>query len=200
MGSVTINRGLDFCVKALVHVPEVHLALVGPRRKATEEEVVALAMELGVRDRLHLVDPVKPEEVVQFNASADLSLLPIQNVCLSYYYCMPNKLFESAFAGLPVGVADLLELRRFVESYGCGLVMDETDPEAIARTIRALAAEPARYRLSKEAREGLLATHSWPAQAMKLRKLYTHLTDEVDPSPTSEIRRGFQKKRAAAWG
>jgi len=67
--------------------------------------------------------------------AADCSVIAIQNVCLSYYYCFPNKLFESVLAGLPVAVADLLELRRFVDQYGVGLVMDETDPKAIAGAI-----------------------------------------------------------------
>ena len=165
VGSVTINRGLDLCVRALIHVPEVHLALVGPRRKATEDEILSLARDLGVRDRLYLIDPVKPNEIVSFISDANLSVLPIQNVCLSYYYCMPNKLLESVFAGLPVAVADLFELRRFVEKYGCGLVMDQTDPEDIARKIRQLATERETYRLSGEMLATLKATYSWSSRA-----------------------------------
>ena len=175
VGSVTINRGLELCVRALVHVPEVHLAMVGPRRKATVDEILFLAHDLGVRDRLYLVDPVKPNEVVSFIFDANLSVLPIQNVCLSYYYCMPNKLLESVFAGLPVAVADLFELRRFVEKYGCGLVMDQTDPEDIARKIRQLATERETYRLSGEMIETVKTKYSWSSQAAKLTDLYDHL-------------------------
>ena len=65
----------------------------------------------GVADRLHFVDPLPSEDVVGFLEDADASVIPIQNVCLSYDFCFPNKLLESVFPGLPVAVANLVELR-----------------------------------------------------------------------------------------
>jgi len=172
VGRVTFGRGVEFCVQALAHDPALHFAAVGPREAATEQRLKALAEALGVTDRLHLVDPVAPEAVVPFIQDADVSLLPIQNVCLSYYYCMPNKLLESVMSGLPVAVANLVELRKFVEANGCGVVMDETDPADIARAIRTISSSPAAYRLTPDRRQVLKNEYSWERQASRLVQNY----------------------------
>lgn len=176
VGSVTINRGIEQVVRALAHAPNLHFATVGPRRPATEEAAAAIAVELGVRDRLHFLDSVAPDEVVGYIRTAGVGVLPIQNICLSYYYCMPNKLLESVFAGVPVAVANLLEMRRFVDAHGCGVVMDETDPEDVARAISAVMAERERYILSPSAREQLATGFGWPSQADRLGSVYDELT------------------------
>jgi glycosyltransferase involved in cell wall biosynthesis len=180
VGNVTVNRGLEHVVRALALLPELHFATVGPRRPATEAELLELAVDLGVRDRLHLIDPVAPNEVVGYIATADASVLPIQNVCLSYYYCMPNKLLESVFAGVPVAVANLLEMRRFVEANRCGVIMDEADPKAIAQAIEQVITGRAQYVLSREDRATLAEQYGWPTQAGHLQSLYSAFSATMD--------------------
>lgn len=177
VGSVTIHRGLEEMVRALEHAPAMHFATVGPRRSETEQELVSIACEIGVIERVHFVDPVHPDQVVGYIRTSDVSVLPIQNVCLSYYYCMPNKLLESVFAGIPVAVADLLEMRRFVEAHGCGLIMDETDPLSIARALLKLMDEREDYVLPVEKRKQLMDRYGWPKQAENLRALYDSLLE-----------------------
>ncbi|MDA8660028.1 glycosyltransferase family 4 protein [Luminiphilus sp.] len=179
VGSVTINRGIEQIVGAMVHAPDLHFVTVGPRRPATESDVAALASDLGVRDRLHFIDPVQPEEVVGYIRTAGVSVLPIQNVCLSYYYCMPNKLMESVFAGIPVAVADLLEMRRFVDAYQCGVVMDETEPKAIAHSLIQVLENRERYIPSSGERDEIARQYGWPSQAGKLRSIYDDLLPNV---------------------
>lgn len=180
VGSVTVNRGIEQCVHALVRIPNLRLALVGPRRPRTEQEVTQLAERLGVRNRLYLVDPVPPEDVVSFISSADVSVVPIQDVCLSYRYCLPNKLFESAFAGLPIAASNFPELRRFIDCCGCGVTMDQADPDDIAEKIQLLLYDPIRYRLSLAEQAALLSIYGWPVQAKKLCNLYDNLDGVYD--------------------
>ena len=175
VGNVTVNRGLEFVVRALVHYPDLHLATVGPRRSATTEELRDLAIELHVEDRLHFVDAVPPEAVVGYISTADCSVLPIQNVCLSYYYCMPNKLLESVFSGIPVAVANLLEMRRFVETFRCGVVMDEKSPVSIAEAIKIVIKGRENYTVTQNVIQKLHETYSWTAQVEKLRSIYKNL-------------------------
>lgn len=177
VGSVTINRGLEQTVRALVHAPAVHFAAVGPRRQETEQGLIDIARELDVLDRIHFVDPVAPNEVVDYIRGADVSVLPIQNVCLSYYYCMPNKLLESVFAGIPVAVANLLEMRRFVERHGCGVIMDETNPRAIAKAVLEVIDAREAFVLSAEQRRRLASEYEWQRQAEKLCDLYGSLVE-----------------------
>jgi hypothetical protein len=48
---------------------------------------------------IHVHDAVPHSQVVPIAQSADFGLCLVQDVSLSDYYCLPNKLFEYYFAG-----------------------------------------------------------------------------------------------------
>ena len=93
-------------------------------------------------DRVVLAPPVPTGEVVRWAAGADVGLALIQNVSLSYFLSLPNKLFEYVAAGLPVVASDFPDLRRVVEERGLGTVCRPDDPAAIARAIAWVARRP----------------------------------------------------------
>lgn len=172
VGGVTFNRGLENIVRAMPLVPNVHIAMIGPRNERSESELAALARKLNVQQRFHFVDPVPHAQVVSLIESADLSLILIQDACLSYRYCFPNKLLESIMAGLPILVSRLPELERMVRKTGAGLVVDETDPSAIAAGIASIVADPDRYRPLATTIDNLCREFGWNTQAARLLKLY----------------------------
>lgn len=112
----------------------------------------------------------------------------VQNVCLSYQFCFPNKLLESLLAGVPVVVAHLDELRRMVDQTGCGLVVDETSPEAIAAGVARVIGNRPAYAPGAAMVEWLRAHYGWDFQSRKLFDLYKRLS-----APASE-----QEEAAAA--
>ncbi|VEG29879.1 glycosyltransferase [Actinomyces howellii] len=151
-GRLTTSRGLEETVAALAELPEdVHLVMLGygePDYLAALDEDVRRA---GVADRVHRVGPVAPHEVAQALADADLSVVHVRPTCLSYRFALPNKLFESIRAGLPVAAADLPDIRAVVEELGVGEVFDGEDPGALAQTIATILADPGRYRAAARA-------------------------------------------------
>jgi glycosyltransferase involved in cell wall biosynthesis len=175
VGSVTVDRGLEISVQALAHMPEVHFALVGPRYEPLADRLKAIAVEEHVADRLHIMDPVPSERVVEYVRGADCSVVAIQNVCLSYYFCFPNKLLESVFAGVPVAVANLAELNRFIKRYPVGKVMDERSPASIAEAVTSIIQEKERFRPSTEQLRQIEAEYGWEAQEARLEALYREL-------------------------
>jgi glycosyltransferase involved in cell wall biosynthesis len=60
-----------------------------------------------------------------YTASADYGISVIEDVCLSYRYCLPNKLFEYLMAGIPVIASNSVEMARVVKEYQIGVVADE---------------------------------------------------------------------------
>ena len=175
VGGVTVDRGLENILEAMLIWPELQFATVGPQNLTFTQKFMGLARELGVSDRLSCLDPVRTDDVVQYVASADFSVLPLQNVCLSYYYCMPNKLFESVLAGLPVAVSNLKDMTEFVDYWQCGLAFDETDPFDIAATLKTLYATRDLYRLSGDRLERFARLCGWDAQGEKLERIYREL-------------------------
>lgn len=176
VGRIRAGRGLAQVIDALPHAPRVHLAVVGPREPHEDEAIAARATSLACRNRLHLLEPLPHAELVGYLRQADCGVLPIQAVCKSYQFCLPNKLFETVFAGVPVAVADLAELRRFVTAESVGVVMDETDPRDIARAILEAAGHP--YRRDAARCAAITARYGWRAQAGVLRGVYAGLVAE----------------------
>lgn len=200
VGKLTINRGIENCMRALVHAPDVHLVCIGPRVQTLADEIMAEAKELGVASRFHLVDPVPHDEVASFIRSADLSLITIQDVCLSYHFCFPNKLLESLLAGLPIVASKLPELEAMVARTGAGVTTDETDPEAIAKSMQEILADRQAFVPSSEQIETMRTQFGWGAQSERLLALYAQLAADQSGRDRvgSAVEQGSSSAGAAA--
>lgn len=137
-GLMTINRGIETIIYALKHLPEWHLVTVGPWNEEVKESLIKLAHQEGVSDKLHIHEKVEPEVLIEFISSANISVVPIVNACLSYYYCLPNKLFEAAFAGLPIVASDLPDMKDFIDSNELGVVFDDGCEHSLANAVKKL--------------------------------------------------------------
>ena len=57
----------------------------------------------------------------------------IEPICLSYEYALPNKLFESIQAGIPIVGSNLIEIKNIVEGLDVGFCF--STPEDMAKEI-----------------------------------------------------------------
>ncbi|TDC54401.1 glycosyltransferase [Jiangella ureilytica] len=174
-GGVTKARGVETAVEALPSLPGVNLAVVSVPHIdiAPVEQLRALAARLGVQDRVHVLNPVRPHEVVSFLSSADVGLIPILRYP-SHEMALPNKVFEYAFAGLPVVTSDMPSLTEFMHQSGIGEVYRVGDAADLAAKVRTVLADPAPYRARLE-RPEFRREVSWEGQAQHLRELYADL-------------------------
>ena len=92
-------------------------------------------MRSNENNNIFLHPAVAPDIVLEYTSSADIGISFIENTCLSYYYCMPNKLFEYAMVGLPMIVSNMKEMRETIEKYDMGVVIEEETAESINKTI-----------------------------------------------------------------
>ncbi|WP_282128809.1 glycosyltransferase family 4 protein [Roseobacter litoralis] len=166
------HRGVDKVLEAMTYIPDAHFVSLGGRSISDDGWFLSIAKKLGVKDRVSLLPPVDAREVPGAISSATVSVIAIQDKSLSYHYCLPNKLFEAAFAGLPICVSDLPEMKRFVETLGIGKVMDQTDPKAIAAALLDVVDNRDLYLMGPEAQKKLSEIYSWQAQSAKLLALY----------------------------
>ena len=170
-GSVTINRGLELVLQALQELPKFHLVTVGPWNQAVQDNLLKRAKTLGVRDRFHSHPKVPPEELIDLISTVDLAIIPIQNACLSYYYCLPNKLFEAAFAGLPIVASDLPDMREFILGNELGCVFDNGDPSALVEAVTTTYARRAEYR-NEQKTQWLRKEHCFEQERNVLTDIY----------------------------
>jgi glycosyltransferase involved in cell wall biosynthesis len=119
---------------------------------------------------IHFHEPVSTNSLQDYTSSADVGLCLIEDYCLSYRFCLPNKFFEYAMAELPVLVSDLPEMRKLVEEYNCGVICESLTPEGVVKGVKELLNKDLE-KLGKNARR-MAEDHSWEAQEEKLINLY----------------------------
>jgi glycosyltransferase involved in cell wall biosynthesis len=186
-GGLKRVRGIDIAIQAMRQLPGVHLAVVCVPNVGAPmvNELMRLAEQNGVVDRVHFVDPVPSDEVVGFLATADIGLHPLLAGIPNHEMAMPNKLFEYLHAGLPMVTTDLQELGRFVRLHGLGETFMSGDPTHLAKSVQKVLADPHPYRRAASD-PALLAEYSWEHQAEALVTAYDDLLGTQDtPRPTS---------------
>ncbi len=175
-GGVTHAHGVQIAVQALVDLPDAHLAVVCVPAVATAavRALQAQASQVGVGDRLHCLEPVHPDEVVAFLRTADIGLIPMLR-CPSHELALPSKLFEYAFAGLPVIASDLPSVQELVDRTRIGEVFVAADPGDLVAKVRVVLGDLDSYR-ERVADPSYQQDVSWAGQATKLRAVYAELT------------------------
>jgi glycosyltransferase involved in cell wall biosynthesis len=171
-GSFTFNRGLEKLIQSLVHLTDCHLVMMGYGAADYKAELACVAQACGVAGRLSFFGPVPSDEVPQYAAGADLGVAPIENVCLSYYFCSPNKVFEYIAAGIPVIASDFPELRKVIDTFGIGATFNPDDPRDIARSARDILDNPSLRQEMKPKAAAAAEAFNWENESVKLRTLY----------------------------
>ena len=144
---------------------------------------------LGVGDaaqrcsNIHLHPAVSHEQVVEYVRHADCGVCLIEDVSLSDRLCLPNKLFEYAFAGLPVLASRLPEIERVVREYGLGVCCDN-DVDSIRQVVEAIE----RDGISPSTAD--LTELSWERQAERLREAYRQLLDRQNGTTRNQPKAG----------
>ena len=166
VGGLVPGRGLGLIAEAFKK-PDLKSSLIFLGYGNLSEDLKKLA---GEYPNIYVHDAVPHEQVVSIAKSADVGLCLIQNVSLSDYYCLPNKLFEYCFAEIPVLASDFPDISKVVEEYNLGKC-SKLEAESIYKAIKEFEDTKELPKISASDLYDL----SWGAQEEKLIKLYNTL-------------------------
>jgi teichuronic acid biosynthesis glycosyltransferase TuaC len=163
VGALIPRKGQALAIRALALLPgDVHLALAGTGADAAL--LGALAEELGLGERVHLLGSVRHDVLPQLLSAADVMVLPAASEGLA------NAWVEALGCGTPIVIADAGGAHELVGSPDAGRIVAR-NPEAIAAGVaEVLAAAPSQ--------RGVAATvenFSWEANAAALAAYYDAL-------------------------
>ena len=128
-----------------------------------------------LEEKVRFINRVPFQELHAYTCSADLGLCLIRGTGKSFYYSLPNKLFEYLIAGLPVLASDFPDMGRLVREEGVGRTVDPSDSTAIAHELVDLMGHPElRHQYGQAAREAA-KRYNWEREANKLIDLYATL-------------------------
>ena len=159
------------CIETLLDVfsddsVDDHLVLVGYGSLSK-----LIDSKAAINPNIHVHERVEHMRLVDTIASADVGLCMIENISLSDYFCLPNKLFEYAFAGLPVLASDFPDISRLVGSRCLGQVCDPS-----FSAIKAAVTSPSEW-LSAGTNPDLDGL-SWREQEARLQTIYRQVLQE----------------------
>lgn len=166
VGILGHGRGIDLLIEAFKDSKvSSHVVFLGYGELSDQ-----LKRLEALHPNIHVHDAVPHSQVVPVVQSADFGLCLVQNVSLSDYYCLPNKLFEYCFAGVPVLASDFPDIRSVLEEYGVGECC-KLQPSNIRDAILRLEHSAPIFRFAS------LAPLTWQAQEQKLVALYQQCCD-----------------------
>jgi glycogen(starch) synthase len=183
-GAAAVQRGLDIMVEALPQLPGTHVALVvNQTAGAYVTSLVERAAELGAADRVHVLPYVPHWQVVPFLAGADAGVIPIHH-WPNHEIALITKFFEYSHARLPLVVSDVRTMSATVRATGQGEVFTAEDTADYVRAVRAVLADPERYRAAYD-KPGLLDGWTWQAQAETVDAVYRRLLEPQQGAPAA---------------
>jgi glycosyltransferase involved in cell wall biosynthesis len=167
-GRISTGRQVECFLKVFMRLPsDRHLVFLG--RGELQELVRKTSANHA---NIHFLPAVPPGEVLAYAAQADVGLVGVENRCLSYYLSLPNKLFECLAAGVPVIIPDFPELRRIVDSYGCGWKWSGEANELVA-LIEELS--PDQVNIKRQLAQAAGRELCWEKEETELLRLYHRL-------------------------
>jgi glycosyltransferase involved in cell wall biosynthesis len=138
-GVIHKGRGLRPAFEALKELQNCVLVIIGDGE--FENHYKNLAMEMGINDQVIFAGKINQDEILSYTKTADVGLSIIENISLSYYYALPNKLFEYIMAEIPVVVSNLPQMKEVVEKHEVGMVVDLDNPDELVKAIKQLIAD-----------------------------------------------------------
>lgn len=139
-GIITQGRGISFILEALQKLPDVYFIILGDGQK--KEYYKQMAIRYKVDERVIFVGQIDQRELIDYTTAADVGLSLIENISVSYYHALPNKLFEYIMAGLPVLSSDLPQMKKIVDNYKVGECIELKSADEIVDVINRWSKNP----------------------------------------------------------
>ena len=173
-GAVQKGRSIEKIIQAMSHIHN-NIVFVVLGNGTLVEALKQLARKLRLEKRVFFHEAVSNQVLLNYTNSADLGISLIENYCLSYYYALPNKMFEFIQANIPVLCSDFPEMKNIIENFGVGEVVNPEDPLAIANVINSMITDKNKYNNYVNNCIRAKEVLNWENEEMKLLKFYEDL-------------------------
>ena len=168
---------LDAMKLVLEEVPDAKCILLGSYMQGDEGEYRRAITEAGLDDAIHMLGVVPFDEVSQYIAVSKVGLILFQPIGLGHTLGMPHKMFDYMREGVPFVAPDfVLEIKRIVEEGDCALLVDVSNPKAIADAILELLRDSERARqLGENGKKLVQEKYNWNHDEAQLLRIFTQL-------------------------
>jgi glycosyltransferase involved in cell wall biosynthesis len=168
-GLLSDGRGLDILVKTFKSFQSDSNIIIFMGHGDMKDKI---QNEAAKNKNIYFYNSVSPNILLNYTSSADYGISLIEDTCLSYHYCLPNKLFEYLMSFIPVIVSDLPEMRKVVEGNNVGVV-SKINAESLGAKIKSIIEIDKSLIMDNITRTRKI--YNWEEQEILLIKLYKEL-------------------------
>ncbi|KUI45238.1 glycosyl transferase [Mycobacterium sp. IS-1590] len=183
VGRFVPRKGFDVVVRALPHMPDTELVIVGgpeASRLDTEPEahrLMGLAGELGVADRVHLYGSVSRGDMPAILRSADVV------ACTPWYEPFGIVPLEAMACGVPVVASAVGGMLDTVVHDVTGQLVKPKRPDEVAKAVNILLRDDfLRKSMGAAGRDRARARYSWDRIATDSQRIYDRLAPVRAPA------------------
>jgi glycosyltransferase involved in cell wall biosynthesis len=171
IGGFSRNRMLLPLVKAAALQPDVQFHLWGDGAQQAE-----IAEATARQPNAHYHGWLAPQDLPRFFGAADAIFYCLRLDYPGAIYNAPNTLSNAMAAGRPIIANDVGDLGRIVAAAGCGILIDEATPEAIAAAVDILRDPAVRQHLGANGLRAAQTTYNAAVLEQELVDLYHTFT------------------------
>ncbi|MDR2408393.1 MAG: glycosyltransferase [Bacteroidales bacterium] len=164
-GAVNIGRGLEWMIDTMPYLEDYVFYVIG--NGDVLDELKTKVKNNGLEDQVVFVGKIPFEELSAYTRCADIGINLLENKGLNYYYALPNRIFDYIRNHIPVLTVDFPEIRKIVERYNVGTLVDNYEPVFLAKTIREMSAKGKNEKDFAEANADL----SWENESIVLLRI-----------------------------
>ena len=193
-GGITLERGVFEAVKAIQIVKKkfnnVKMIFVGPFDDIlSKNQVFEYIKTNDLENNIIFTGKVLHSEVENYIRKSRIGLVALLPYP-KYYKNIPIKQFEYMSCGIPVIGSDLPPIKKFIESYNSGIIVDPLDPNNIANAeIKLLEDSELCSKLGENGVRAVKEMYNWSNMESKLLKIYNgfdiqwYQWGEIDEKP-----------------
>lgn len=139
-GAINVGRGLEWVIDAMPLIENAKLVIIGDGD--IKNELIKRVELANLTHCVVFVDKMLPDQLKEYSKQATIGLCLLDNIGLSYYYALPNRIFDYIQARLPILATSFPEITKIVANYNTGILINHYEPEYLADIINQMLENP----------------------------------------------------------
>ena len=177
-GIVVPSRGIEIAIEMIEKMDDCGLIVVGYAMSEDYlDSLKKMVAEKGLSDKVLFLGAVNNSDLWKYIGAADLSILMLPPVSASYYYSLPNKLFEAIQSETPLIASDFPEIRAIINKYKVGVLAEWDNIDDIVSKAETLLSDDASYNEFKKNVTAAKEELCWENERRVLEGIYLRLTE-----------------------
>lgn len=168
-GVLLKGRGIEKVFSVLSELPDFVFVIAGGGE--FEQYYQQLAEEMNVSEKVFFLGKLTQQDLPKVTASVDIGVALVENLSKSYYYALPNKLFEYIMAEVPVIVSNLPQMKEIVDKYDVGFAVNIDNKDELILVIKKLSEDTNLYESKKQNCHIASQELNWEKEVTNLLKI-----------------------------